>query len=84
MTTREKQSTAAVVDNDAAGVAAADTAADGYDPREDIEVGVLMANGRLAGRQFASRAEAEAWARPDLGDQVVEFNIMCECSFTSA
>lgn len=53
------------------------------DPREDIEVGVLMANGRLAGRQFASRAEAEAWARPDFGDQVVEFNILCECSFTS-
>lgn len=59
------------------------SAADDYDPREDIEVGVLMANGRLAGRQFASRAEAEAWARPDLGDQVVEFNVMCECSFTS-
>lgn len=53
------------------------------DPREAIEVGVLMANGRLAGRQFASRAEAEAWARPDEGDQVVEFNILCECSFTS-
>lgn len=94
MTTREKQPTAAVVDDDPAEAAAADAAAeaaaaevvatDGYDPREDIEVGVLMANGRLAGRQFASRAEAEAWARPDLGDQVVEFNIMCECSFTSA
>lgn len=55
----------------------------GDDPREDIEAGVLMANGRLAGRQFASRAEAEAWARPDLGDQVVEFNVLCECSFTS-
>ncbi|WP_291378989.1 hypothetical protein [Demequina sp.] len=55
----------------------------GDDPREAIEAGVLMANGRLAGRQFASRAEAEAWARPDLGDQVVEFNILCECSFTS-
>lgn len=53
------------------------------DPREIIEVGVLMANGRLAGRQFASRAEAEQWARPDLGDQVVEYNIVCECSFTS-
>lgn len=53
------------------------------DPREAIEVGVLMANGRLAGRQFASRAEAEAWARPDQGDQVVEFNVLCECSFTS-
>ena len=54
-----------------------------YDPREDIEAGVLMANGRLAGRQFGSRAEAEAWAHPDLGDQVVEFNVLCECSFTS-
>jgi hypothetical protein len=50
------------------------------DPREHIEVGVLMANGRLAGRTFASRAEAEAWARPDEGDQVVEFNLVCECS----
>ena len=59
------------------------TVARDYDPREDIEVGVLMANGRLVGRTFASKAEAEAWARPDLGDQVVEFNIMCECSFTS-
>lgn len=84
VTTREKQPTAAVIDDDPAEAAGADAAADGYDPREDIEVGVLMANGRLAGRQFASRAEAEAWARPDLGDQVVEFNIMCECSFTSA
>ncbi|PKQ16678.1 MAG: hypothetical protein CVT68_08690 [Actinobacteria bacterium HGW-Actinobacteria-8] len=53
------------------------------DPREAIEAGVLMANGRLAGRKFASRAEAEEWARPDLGDQVVEFNVLCECSFTS-
>lgn len=76
MNTREQQQAAAAA---SAGAAAGD-----YDPRDDIEVGVLMANGRLAGRQFASRAEAEAWARPDLGDQVVEFNIMCECSFTSA
>jgi hypothetical protein len=53
------------------------------DPREAIEAGVLMANGRLVGRQFASRAEAEKWARPDYGDQVVEFNVLCECSFTS-
>lgn len=53
------------------------------DPREDIEASVLMANGRLAGRKFASRAEAEAWARPEYGDRVVEFNILCECSFTS-
>lgn len=50
------------------------------DPREQIEVGVLLANGRLAGRRFASRAEAEAWARPDEGDQVVEYNLVCECS----
>ena len=50
------------------------------DPREQIEVGVLLANGRLAGRRFASRAEAEAWAHPDEGDQVVEFNLVCECS----
>ena len=53
------------------------------DPRQQIEVGVLMANGRLAGRQFSSRAEAEAWARPDEGERVVEFNILCECSFIS-
>ena len=50
------------------------------DPREHIEVGVLMANGRLAGRRFASRAEAEAWARPEDGEQVVEYNLVCECS----
>jgi hypothetical protein len=56
------------------------TTVDPDDPREHIEVGVLMANGRLAGRRFASRAEAEAWARPDEGEQVVEFNLVCECS----
>ena len=55
-------------------------AVDPDDPREHIEVGVLMANGRLAGRRFASRAEAEAWARPDEGEQVVEYNLVCECS----
>lgn len=49
------------------------------DPREEIEVGVLMANGRLAPRRFASRAEAEAWARPEEGDRVVEYNLICEC-----
>ena len=49
------------------------------DPREQIEVGVLLANGRLAGRRFASRAEAEAWANPDDGEQVVEYNLVCEC-----
>lgn len=53
------------------------------DPRTQIEVGVLMANGRLAGRRFASRAEAEAWALPEEGDRVVEFNALCECSFIS-
>lgn len=47
------------------------------DPREQIEVNVLMANGRLAPRRFASRAEAEAWAQP--GEQVVEYNLVCEC-----
>jgi hypothetical protein len=49
------------------------------DVREQIQVGVLMANGRLAGRSFASRAEAEAWARPEEGEQVVEFNAICDC-----
>ena len=53
------------------------------DPRDAIEVGVLMANGRLVGRQFATRAEATAWARPEEGDRVVEFNVLCECDFTS-
>lgn len=53
------------------------------DPREQIEVGVLMPNGRLAGRTFASRVEATAWARPEEGELVVEFNILCECSFIS-
>jgi hypothetical protein len=50
------------------------------DPREQIEVGVLMPNGRLVGRRFASRAEAEAWARPEDGEQVVEYNLVCECA----
>ncbi len=49
------------------------------DPREEIEVGVLRASGRLAPRRFANRAEAEAWARPDEGDRVVEYNLICEC-----
>ncbi len=53
------------------------------DPRELIEVGVLKPDGRLVGRRFASLAEAEAWARPEEGEQVVEFNVLCECSFTS-
>ncbi len=49
------------------------------DPREDIEYGVLMADGRLAPRVFADRAAAEAWARPDEGDQVVSYNTICSC-----
>ncbi|MFE5408837.1 hypothetical protein [Microbacterium sp. NPDC056569] len=51
------------------------------DPRDDIAVGVLMSNGRLAPRRFASRAEAEAWARPEEGDRVVEWNLICECDY---
>lgn len=50
------------------------------DPRTQIEVGVLLADGRLAGRRFASRAEAEAWAKPEDGEQVVEYNLVCECA----
>jgi len=49
------------------------------DPREEIEFSVLMANGRLAPRAFASREEAEAWARPQDGDEVVSFNHVCAC-----
>jgi hypothetical protein len=49
------------------------------DPRDEIEVAVLLANGRLAGRTFTSRAQAESWARPDQGDQVVEINHVCNC-----
>lgn len=47
------------------------------DPREEIEVGVLMEDGRLAPRKFRDRAEAEAWARP--GDEIVEWNAVCGC-----
>lgn len=47
------------------------------DPRTIIEVGVLMANGRLAPRNFANRAEAEAWAQD--GEEVVEWNDVCGC-----
>lgn len=54
-----------------------DTPAVTDDPREIISIGVLMANGRLAPRTFASRADAEAWAQPD--EQVVEYNLLCEC-----
>jgi len=49
------------------------------DPREQIEFSVLLANGRLAPRSFESRAEAEAWARPEEGDQVVSYNLVCAC-----
>ncbi|WP_129338257.1 hypothetical protein [Cellulomonas endophytica] len=56
-----------------------DVAAGWVDPRERIEVTVLLANGRLAPRSFADRAEAEAWARPEDGDTVVEINETCAC-----
>lgn len=49
------------------------------DVRDVVGVGVLMPNGRLAGRSFASRAEAEAWARPEEGERVVELNVLCDC-----
>lgn len=47
------------------------------DVREMVTVGVLLANGRLAGRSFVDRAEAEAWAQD--GEEVVEFNAICDC-----
>lgn len=59
--------------------ATTDPAGGWVDPRTQIEVGVLLANGRLVGRRFASRAEAEAFARPEDGEQVVEYNLVCEC-----
>ncbi len=49
------------------------------DVRDVVGVSVLRADGRLAGRSFATRAEAEAWARPEEGEQVVELNLLCEC-----
>lgn len=49
------------------------------DPREELEVVVMLADGRLAGRSFATRAEAEAWARPEDGEQVLELNLVCSC-----
>lgn len=52
---------------------------DWVDPREQISIGVRLADGRLAGRTFADRAEAAAWARPEDGEEVVEFNHVCEC-----
>lgn len=54
-------------------------AADVDDPREHVELGVLLPTGRLAGRRFADRAEAERWARPEEGEQVVEYNLVCDC-----
>jgi len=47
------------------------------DPREQIEIGVLMANGRLAPRRFATLQEARDWAIE--GEEVVEYNYLCEC-----
>ena len=49
------------------------------DPRDEIEFSVLMANGRLAPRTFANREEAEDWARPEEGEEVVSFNHVCAC-----
>lgn len=49
------------------------------DPRALTDVGVVLANGRLAPRRFANRAEAQAWARPEEGDEVVELNTVCQC-----
>ncbi|WP_454294093.1 hypothetical protein [Salana multivorans] len=54
------------------------TEATWVDPREQIAYSVLRPDGRL-GRSFASREEAEAWARPDEGEQVVAFNLVCDC-----
>lgn len=70
----DAEATAGVDEEATAGV-------DVDDPREQVEVVVLMPNGRFAPRQFASRAEAEAWARPEEGERVVEMNILCECTF---
>src|SRR5690606_3696346 len=41
------------------------------DPREQVEWSVRLATGRLAGRRFGSREEAEAWADAAAGDEVV-------------
>ncbi|MCW5951269.1 MAG: hypothetical protein KIT69_03305 [Propionibacteriaceae bacterium] len=60
-----------------AGTTAATTPVAWSDPREEIEIGVLMANGRLAPRSFATRADAEDWAID--GEQVVEYNRICAC-----
>jgi|GEM_PF-1673038 len=47
------------------------------DPREIIQIGVMMRNGRLAPRSFSTRAQAEQWAQD--GEEVVEWNLVCEC-----
>ena len=49
------------------------------DVRDVVGVGVLMPNGRLAGRSFASRAVAEAWGRPEEGEQVGALSGLCDC-----
>ena len=49
------------------------------DPRDEIALSVRRANGRLAPRKFADREEAQAWARPEDGDEVVSFNHVCAC-----
>jgi hypothetical protein len=51
--------------------------ADPDDLREEIEIGVLMVDGRLAPRSFATREEAERWAVD--GEEVVEYNALCRC-----
>ena len=60
-----------------ADTTAGPTPIDSEDPREMITYGVLMANGRLAPRNFSGRAEAEAWAQPE--EQVVSWNFVCAC-----
>lgn len=49
------------------------------DPREQVEFSVMLTNGRLAPRRFASREEAEAWADAGAGEQVVSYNPVCDC-----
>jgi hypothetical protein len=49
------------------------------DPRDQIEVVVMLADGRLAPRRFTTLAEAHAWARPEEGEQVLEQNLVCSC-----
>ncbi|MFF2622771.1 hypothetical protein [Oerskovia jenensis] len=73
-------STSTTTTTRAAGSTGAARVEDPEDVREQIEAGVLFANGRLAGRRFASLAEAQAWAHPELGDEVVQFNPVCDCS----